>query len=120
MIPANCTWADGVSPADVPSPKPDGRRIKGKRSRAAVLLACRQFMQAGAFRPPAEAVAHKAGCSREYVYMLFGGREGVYLEALADEETQRAILALVLKDSLPPQTEADRNRLLCAIVLGRA
>ena len=116
----NCTWVDGVSPADVPAPKLDGRRTKGQRSRAALLSECRQFMQAGAFRPPVEAVAHKAGYSREYVYILFKTREEFYLEAINDEETQRAILALVLRDSLPPATEADRNRLLRAIVLGRA
>jgi AcrR family transcriptional regulator len=118
-IPANCTWVDGVSPADV-APMTDGRRIKGQRSRAAILSMCREFMQAGAFRPPVEAVAHKAGYSREYVYVMFKTREAFYLAALDDEETQRAILALILRDSLPPQTEGDRDRLLRAIVLGRA
>lgn len=118
-IPANCTWVDGVSPADV-APVTDGRRIKGQRSRAALLSECRQFMQSGAFRPPVEAVAHKAGYSREYVYVMFKTREAFYLAALDDEETQRAILALILRDSLPPATEGDRDRLLRAIVLGRA
>jgi len=119
-IPANCTWVDGVSPADVPSPRPDGRRDRKSRSREAILSACRASMRSGLFRPFRAGVARDSGVTERTLFAHFQTHEGMLIEALNDAETQRAILALVLRDSLPPQTEADRNRLLRAIVLGRA
>ncbi|HQS14993.1 hypothetical protein [Reyranella sp.] len=101
------------------TPKRDGRHDRKARSAARIVQACRDFMQTGCFQPSMPAVARAAGCSHRNLFELFQTREKLLLEALRDEETRSAILAAVLKDSLPPQTEGDRTRLLQAIVLGR-
>lgn len=138
-IPQNCTWVGGVSPADLSemnggegaacTAKPvtaqadaprDGRHARKVRSAERILHACRASMRSGDFRPSVPAIAKAVSCSDRNVFELFQTKEKLYLEALRDEETQRAILTLVLRDSLPPQTEGDRARLLRAIVLGRA
>lgn len=97
----------------------DGRHARHKRSHAAILSACRKFMRGGSFRPTVAAVASWACVTPRTVFLHFGPNEAMLAAALDDAETQRAILALVLRDSLPPQTEGDRQRLLQAVVLGR-
>jgi len=101
------------------TPKHDGRNDRKARSAQSIIRACRDFMRTGCFQPSLPAIAQAAGCSSRNLGHLFQTREKLFLEALRDEETRSAILAAVLKDSLPPQTEGDRTRLLQAIVLGR-
>lgn len=119
-IPSNCTWVDGVSPADVPAPNRDGRHERSRRTRHAILSACRASMRSGIFRPSAAAMANEAGVSVRTVFDHFDTHEGMLTAALQDDETQRTVLALILRDSLPPATAADRARLFRAILVGRA
>lgn len=119
-IPQNCTWVDGKSPADVPALNSDGRFERSRRTRAAILSACRASMRSGLFRPSAAAMAHEAGVSVRTVFQHFETHEGMLTAALQDDETQRTVLSLIMRDSLPPATDADRARLFRAILVGRA
>lgn len=103
-----------------PATPPDGRNARRARTAEQILTVCRDLMKAGQLRPSVEDIAHAAGRSKRNVFDIFLTREALHLEALRDDETQRAVFALILKDSLPPQTEDDRTRFLHAIVLGRA
>lgn len=102
------------------SPRPDGRNRRKDRSRAAILQACRRSMCMGELRPTAAAIAKQAGVSVRTVFDVFngGGIDNLWREAL-DEPTKRAILALVLRDSLFPASAADCDRVVRAIVFGR-
>ena len=98
----------------------DGRNRRHQRTHAAMLEVARASMRSGIFRPSMMAVAKGASVGLRTTFDHFETQERMLVEALEDLETQTIILALVLNDSLPPQTNADRIRLLHAIVLGRA
>jgi len=102
------------------TPKNDGRTARRARTAERVLTTCRDLMKGGALRPSVEDIAHAAGCSKRNIFDIFQSKEALHLEALRDEQTQAVVLAMILRDSLPPQTEGDRTRLLHAIVLGKA
>lgn len=98
--------------------KRDGRRQRGVRTHKAILDACRAYMSGGNFRPTVATVAAGAGVSVRTVFDQFGDLDGLYHHALRDDETRRAIRALVLRGNvLIGQDDADR--LIHAVVHGR-
>jgi AcrR family transcriptional regulator len=64
-------------------------------------------------------VAKAAGVSTRSVFEHFDGIEGLVREAADDVPTRTAILGHILRDSLPPSSEADCRRLINAAVFGR-
>lgn len=102
------------------APPEDGRRLRGERTRAKLLAACRAEMRRGVFQPPAARVAEIAGRSARTVFEHFGSAEDLHRIAMAEEETFDAIIAHVL----PPEIASllslgQRARLVMALVAGR-
>jgi len=75
-----------------PAPSVDGRNQRAERTKAAILAACREFMQGGAFRPPMSAVCERAHVSVRSGFQHFSDIEGLYVAAAQDEATRDAIL----------------------------
>jgi len=112
---------DGVTTIDTAAvAKPDGRRLRGERTRAKLLAACRAEMRRGNFRPPAARVAEIAGKSVRSVFEQFGDLNRLHQIAMAEEATFEAIVARVL----PPEIATllslgQRARLVMALVAGK-
>jgi AcrR family transcriptional regulator len=98
----------------------DGRHMRHKRSHAAILMACRDFMREGNFRPSIPAVARAAKVSVRTVFQHFKTHDALMKRALNHVDTQEAMLAWILGEQSGPLTNLDRDRLLLALVLGRA
>jgi len=81
-----------------PAPRPDGRNQRAERTKTAILAACREFMQGGAFRPPMSAVCERAHVLVRSGFQHFSDIEGLYLAAAQDEATRDAILRHALGD----------------------
>ncbi len=102
----------GVSSADtIPV---DGRNLRGIRTRATILAACRAMMLAGDFRPTMLAVARNAKCSVRSVFTHFDDVEALHLAAL-DRDTQDGILQLIMPGMWAPAPAA----IVWAAVFGR-
>ncbi len=114
MQPATLDAALSVSPR-----RRDGRNFRKDRTRAEILQATRSMLATGDFRPTMAAVTKAAGYAIRTGFDIFGSSDALLVLALDDEATRRAILALILRDTLPPQTEADQDRLVRAVVFGR-
>ena len=115
MQPATLDAAMSVS-----SRRRDGRTRRSDRSKEAILAATRTLMATGRFRPAATDVRTAVGCCVRTIFQHFGSIEGLHMAAIEDEATCRAMIGLVLRDSLPPQTEADIRRVVMALVKGEA
>lgn len=101
-----------------PAAKIDGRLARAVQSQAAVLNACRACLQSGDFRPTAITLARVAGVSVRTVFHHYTGLDEIYREAL-DPATRDAIRDLILRDC-PPISQTDADRLVSAVVFGRA
>lgn len=113
------TTAIPFDASNVPLPaKPDGRRRRGARTRDRILLACRALIVSGTLRPTAVQVGKEVRCSTRSVFDHFQSHDALLAEAL-DEPTRRAVLTLILRDSLFPASQADQDRLIRAAVYGR-
>lgn len=71
------TGYSGSMNADV-SEKPDGRRARAVASRARILAAMADLIEAGEMQPSAEAVAARAGVGVRTVFRLFNDVEGLH------------------------------------------
>jgi len=96
----------------------DGRSRRVDRSRAAILQACRALMASGELRPTMIGVAKQAGVSVRTVFAIFPTHDRLLTAAL-DEPTRRAVLALILRESLFPGSAADCDRVIRAACFGR-
>jgi hypothetical protein len=99
---------------DSPAPR-EGRKA---RTRAAIVLACRSFMQAGQFLPPLQACCDRAGRSIRAGYRAFGSVEALRLEAADDQPTRQAIAARVLGCEHTALSAETFDRLVRALVTG--
>ncbi len=99
-------------------PKRDGRNFRKDRSRAEILQAARSMLATGDFRPTMAAVTKAAGYAIRTGFDIFGSIDALLILAIDDEPTRRAMLALILRDTLPPG-QADQDRLLRAVLFGR-
>jgi AcrR family transcriptional regulator len=89
---------DTTSLDTTPAPRIDGRNALGPRTKAAILAACRELMQAGAFRPPMREVCWQAEVSVRSGFQYFNNVDGLYVAAAQDEATRDAILRHALGD----------------------
>jgi hypothetical protein len=90
------------------------------RTRAAIVAACRAYMQAGGLQPAMRACCDRAGRSLRTGFEAFGNVEALRLEAADDRATREAILERVLGGehaALPAET---LDRLVRALVTGAA
>ncbi len=106
------------TPAQPPRNYPDMRRVRGTARRDRILAETRALIVTGTLRPTVQAVAKLSGCSLRTVFMHFATHDRLLTAAL-DEPTRRAVLTLILRDSLFPSSEADCERLIRAVVFGR-
>ena len=97
---------------------PDQRRVKGAARRDRILAETRALIVTGTLRPTVQAVAKLSGCSLRTVFQHFATHDRL-LSAALDEPTRRAVLTLILRDSLFPSSQADCDRLVRAVVFGR-
>lgn len=98
--------------------KGDGRSRRSIQTEAAILQACRTCMTSGDFRPTTVVIARVAGVSIRTVFERFTNLEQLYREAL-DQPTRDAIRNGILRECLPVG-QADTDRLIAAVVFGRA
>jgi len=73
---------------------PDGRSVRALKTKAMIMAACREYMQAGEFAPSAARVAARADCSIRSVFHHYPTTEAMHAAALAEETTRRAVLIL--------------------------
>lgn len=106
-------------PGAEPARPVDGRTTRGRRSRTAILTACRQLMRAGALRPCMAWVCETADRNTRTGFQHFRGIEDLHLEAIQDYSTRTAIAARVLGDELNALSPEAAQRLVRALVLGR-
>jgi hypothetical protein len=102
-------------------PRPDApARGEGRkaRTRAAIVSACRSFLQAGQFLPPLQACCDRAGRSSRAGYMAFGCVEALRLEAADDPPTRAAIVERVLGCECRALSAETLDRLVRALVTG--
>ena len=97
----------------------DGRNQRGAHTRQIILIECRAAMKAGVFRPTMSDVTKAAKVSVRSGFQHYSCTDELWVAALANDETRQAILGHILKDSLPPASEADCRRLVNAAVFGR-
>jgi hypothetical protein len=104
-----------------PQPDAPARGVSRKvRSRAAIVSACRAFMQAGQFRPPMRACCDRAGRTSRTAFRAFGGVEALHLEAADDPSTFDAIVERVLGCERAALSAETLQRLVRALVTGAA
>jgi hypothetical protein len=103
-------------PSGAPAPR-EGRKA---RTRAAIVLACRSFMQAGQFRPPLQACCARAQRSIRDGFRAFGGVEALRLEAADDPSIRDAIVERVLGCERIALSAETQQRLVRALVTGAA
>lgn len=77
--------------APTPAPARDGRRMRGERTRAAVLAATRAFMADGNLRPRVGDIAARADVSVRSIFQHWVQVRELYLDALRDPATVAAI-----------------------------
>jgi hypothetical protein len=115
------TGQGGIAVECFPRPGAAARHEGRKaRTRAAIVAACRAFMQAGEFRPPMQACCDRAARSIRTGFQAFGSVEVLHLEAADDRSTRDAIIERVLgceRAALPAET---LQRLVRAFVTGAA
>jgi AcrR family transcriptional regulator len=75
-------------------PATELRNARSRRTRAAILTACRAMMAAGDFRPTVPAVAKAADCAMRTVFQHFHDVTALHREAL-DVRTRDNIVALI-------------------------
>src|SRR5512133_1697488 len=71
----------------------DGRNARAERSRAAVVEALLELLDAGDVRPTAERIAARAGVSERTVFQHFRDREALF-EAAARRQYERVVPTL--------------------------
>jgi hypothetical protein len=109
----------GIAVECFPRPDAPARRESRKvRSRAAIVSACRSFMQAGQFLPPLQACCDRAGRSSRTGYLAFGSVEALRLEAADDQATRAAIVERVLGCECCALSAETLDRLVRALVTG--
>jgi hypothetical protein len=96
------------------------REDRKLRSRAAIVSACRAFMQTGQFRPPLAACCDRAGRSQRTAFKTFGNVETLHLEAADDPSTGDAIVERVLGCERTALSAETQQRLVRALVTGAA
>ena len=96
------------------------RESRKVRTRAAILSACRSFMQAGQFRPPLCDCCDRAARSQRAAFMAFGKVEALHLEAADDPSTVDAIVERVLGCERAALSAETLQRLVRALVTGAA
>ena len=72
------------------------RASPSRSSRAAILAACRRFMQAGRLRPSMRACAARAGWSTSTGHRCFGPVAALHRAAIDDIATHHAIVRRIL------------------------
>lgn len=97
---------------------PDYRKVRGERSRSAIMVATQALMMNGNWQPSAPQIADAAGVSIRTIFGYFKGIENLRLLAIEDEEVVWGIAGAVLNCSHDLGVEAVR-RMVRAIVLGR-
>ena len=102
--------SDGAAPRE-------GRKL---RTRAAIVSACRSFMQAGQFRPPLEACCDRAAPFVRDRFSAFGNVEALHLEAADDPSIRDAIVERVLGCERTALSAETQQRLVRALVTGAA
>jgi len=107
-----------------PQLRPDARReawtARSARTRAAIVAACRGFMQAGLFRPPLQPCCRQAGRSVCIGYKTFGSVEALRLEAADDRVTRDAIVERVVGCERTALSDETLERIARAFVTGAA
>jgi hypothetical protein len=103
-------------PSNAPAPR-EGRKA---HTRAAIVSACRSFMQAGQFRPPLQACCDRAQRSIRDGFRAFGGVKVLRLEAAADPSIRDAIVERVLGCERTALSVEAQQRLVRALVTGTA
>jgi hypothetical protein len=102
-----------------PEPVDDGRNMRAKRNKAALVAACRQIMQDGWFRPTTQAIASRAGLSIRTVFVHFKNAEALYLEATKDETTCDLIMRHITGPGYGPHGAEFTDRIVRAVILGK-
>lgn len=97
---------------------PDHRRLRGERSRSAIMVATRSLMMNGNWQPSGPQIAEAAAVSIRTIFSYFKGIENLRLLAIEDEEVVWGIANKVLRRSHDLDEEAVRS-MVQAIVLGR-
>jgi hypothetical protein len=97
---------------------PAHREGRKARTRTAIVLACRSFMQAGQFLPPLQACCDRAGRSSRAGYRAFGSVEALRLEAADDPPTRQAIVERVLGCECCALSAETLDRLVRTLVTG--
>jgi hypothetical protein len=110
----------GAPITTTPAPRRDGRHWRGDRNRAAIIRACRTAMATGTFRPTMVELCKTVGVAQRTGFQLFGSIDAIHALAIDDEATQRAIVALIVRDAAGFMFANDRLRLVRAVVSGRA
>lgn len=100
-------------------PQRDGRHERSDRTRAALLVACRELMTGGAFRPPMTAICERAECSSRSGFLHFTNVETLLLAAIDDIDTHDAILNQMLADHAYDCSPEAERAIVRAAVLGR-
>jgi hypothetical protein len=97
-------------------------RLQGRkpRTRAAIVAACRGFLQAGMLRPAMQACCDRAERSLRTGFEAFGCVEALRLEAADDRATRVAILERVLGCESGALSAETLDRLVRALVTGAA
>jgi AcrR family transcriptional regulator len=85
----------------------DGRLERSERSRAAVIDALLDLVDAGDLRPPAERIAKRAGVSLRTVFHLFSDKEEIFAAA-AQRQAERVLATLRPVDAGLPLDERVR------------
>lgn len=99
-----------MRPADRPSLR---------SSRAAIVAACRRFMQAGRLRPSMRACAARAGWSASTGHRRFGPVAMLHRAAIDDIATRRAILQRIVGADRRALGPVAGRRMVRSAVLGR-
>ena len=96
----------------------DGRTARSERTKEAILIATRDAMRAGIFRPTVTEIAKASGFSIRSVFQHFGTAEGLYRVAL-DESTAGRIFTQIVEDAGFGLPEDEQHRIVMAAVYGR-
>jgi hypothetical protein len=117
--PANETGANAVAVECFARPQAQAcGNLRKPRTRAAIVAACRAFMQAGRFQPPLEACCEQGRRSSRAAYRAFGTVEALRLEAADDPPTRDAIVERVLGCERAALSAVALDRLVRALVTG--
>jgi hypothetical protein len=112
---------NGVSLESFRQPGVPARLMARKpRTRAAIVAACRAFLQAGALQPAMQSCCDRAERSLRTGFEAFGCIEALRLEAADDRATRDAILERVLGCERSALSAETLDRLVRALVTGTA